>query len=188
LIDGKEIEALGAAILTMTAFMIVTACIVAGLALAHKRTKSLIIRADLLHYKSDLWTNIGVIVSLGLIALSGLHFIDGAVSIAIALFIAVGAYKIVQECVLTLMDRAIEEPLLSQICEIVQNAPRILRTRKSAKTYVVEAHLVFDETISLKDAHDTSDYVESAIAALDKNAKWLITVHLDPYDDSKNES
>ncbi|MDR2152804.1 MAG: cation diffusion facilitator family transporter [Helicobacteraceae bacterium] len=193
LIDGKQIEALGAAILTMTVSMIATACIVAGLTLAGRQTKSLIIRADLLHYKSDLWTNFGVIVSLGIIALSGLHFIDGAVSIAIALFIAFGAYKIIKEGVLTLLDRAIEEPLLSQIREIVANAPRAcgyhyLRTRKSAKTYVVEAHLVFDETISLKDAHDTSDYVETAIAALDKNAKWLITVHLDPRDDSKDEN
>ncbi|MDR2638339.1 MAG: cation diffusion facilitator family transporter, partial [Helicobacteraceae bacterium] len=150
------------------------------------------IRADLLHYKSDLWTNIGVIVSLGLIALSGWHFIDGAVSIAIAIFIIFGAYKIIREGVLTLMDCAIDEPLLNQIRQILANAPRVenyhsLRTRKSAKTYLVEAHLVFCEAISLKDAHDTSDYAESAIAALDPNAKWLITIHLDPRDDSADE-
>lgn len=193
LIDDKQIEALNAAILTMVASAAATACIVAGLTLAHKKTKSLIVRADLLHYKSDLWTNIGVIVSLWLIAVSGFHFIDGAVSVAIALFIAVGAYKIAREGVLTLMDCAIEEPLLSRIREVVRSAPRAsgyhyLRTRKSAKTYVVEVHLVFSEAISLNDAHDTSDYVENAISALEPNAKWLITVHLDPRDDSKNET
>ncbi|MDR1451974.1 MAG: cation diffusion facilitator family transporter [Helicobacteraceae bacterium] len=189
LIDKKPIEDLGMALLAMALSAIVTICLVVGLTLSAKKTKSLIIRADLLHYKSDLWTNIGVIVSLGLIAVSGWHFIDGAVSISIAAFIIFGAYNIIRDGVFTLMDRSIDEPLVSRIREVLRTAPRVsgyhyLRTRKSAKIYYVEAHLVFCEAISLKDAHDASDYVEREIAALEPNAKWLITVHLDPSDDS----
>jgi cation diffusion facilitator family transporter len=192
LIDEKPIDDLSAAVWTMAFSAIVTLALVAALTLAVKKTNSLIVRADLLHYKSDLWTNVGIIVSLGLIALSGFHFIDGVISIAIAFFIIFGAYKIAREGVLTLLDRAIEEPLLSQICDVVKNAPlasgyHYLRTRKSGKTYMVDVHLVFNDSISLKEAHDTSDYVEKAIADLDAKAKWLITAHLDPRDDREEE-
>ncbi|MDR1912037.1 MAG: cation diffusion facilitator family transporter [Helicobacteraceae bacterium] len=192
LIDAKPIGDLGAAIWAMIFSIVVTTCLIIGLTMALRKTNSLILKADLLHYKSDLWTNIGIIVSLGLIALSGWHFIDGVISIAIAIFILFGAFKIACEGVLTLLDRAIEEPLLSAICAIIQKAPLVksyhsLRTRKSAKTYIIDVHLVFNDDISLIEAHDSSDFVENAIAALEPNAKWLITVHLDPKDDSQEK-
>ncbi|GHV05257.1 cation transporter [Campylobacterota bacterium] len=192
LIDEREVEALGDALVVMIVCTAITLALVLYLAAVLKRSNSLIIRSDLLHYKSDLWTNLGIIVSLALVGLTGWHSIDAIVSIAIACVITYGAYKIVRDGVLTLLDRAIEEPLYSQIVAIVENAPRVssyhyLRTRRSAKTSMVDVHLVFNEAISLKDAHTVSELVEEQIAALDTKAKWLITVHLDPCDDSKDD-
>ena len=46
-------------------------------------------------------------------------------------------------------------------------------------------HLVFDNLISLVEAHKVSDSIESKIKKLDKKRDWNITIHLDPYDDLK---
>ncbi|MDR3347589.1 MAG: cation diffusion facilitator family transporter [Helicobacteraceae bacterium] len=191
ILERKTLESLESALAVMLCSATVTLLLVLFLRYVGRKTNSLIIRADLLHYKSDLYTNIGIILSLGLIAINGWHIIDSLVSIAIAAFIIVSAYKIAKEGIMVLLDRAIEEPLLSQIIAVINNVPNVrsyhyLRTRRSAKTYVVDVHLVFNDSILLKDAHAASDFVESAIAALIPEAKWLITVHLDPYDDSIN--
>ncbi|MDR2904578.1 MAG: cation diffusion facilitator family transporter [Helicobacteraceae bacterium] len=192
LIAGEEIDDPDSAIFVMIFSAVATLALVIFLSRVAKATNSLIVKSDLLHYKSDLWTNIGIIAAIGIIWLTGWHFIDGAISIVIACFIIFGAFKIAKEGVFMLLDHAIEEPLLSEILRIIESAPNsrshhYLRTRRSANVYVVDCHIVFNETISLREAHDASDYVEEAIAALKPEAKWLITIHLDPRNDSVEE-
>ena len=61
----------------------------------------------------------------------------------------------------------------------------LLKTREAANQTFVEVHLVFDNLISLVEAHKVSDSIESKIKKLDKKRDWNITIHLDPYDDLK---
>lgn len=192
LIEAREIESLDTALWVMIVSTIVTAALVLFLAHVGKKTNSLVVRADTLHYRSDLYTNVGIIVSLGVIFLTQWHWVDAVVSIAIAAFIIASAYKIANEGVMMLLDRALEPELLEQIRQVIEAAPKVqsyhyLRTRRSANTNLVDVHLVFNEAILLKDAHVISDWVEDRIRLLDEQARWLITVHLDPKDDSKQE-
>ena len=61
-----------------------------------------------------------------------------------------------------------------------------LKTREAANKIFVEAHLVFSDTsISLVKAHKISDLIEDEIEKLNDKKEWHITIHLDPYDDSK---
>ncbi|MDR3162824.1 MAG: cation diffusion facilitator family transporter [Helicobacteraceae bacterium] len=189
IVGGKRLEMVDAAIWAMLFSTVVTAFLIWFLFSCWHKTQSMIIYSDLQHYKSDLFTNIGIIVSLVLIALSGFSAIDSVVSIVIAVFIIYNAKKVAGVGIIMLLDRAIDKPLLDRIENVLKNAPNILgyhylRTRKSAHTYVVDVHLVFNEESSLRDAHDVSDYVEEEIASLDRSSKWFITVHLDPRDDS----
>lgn len=189
LITHELIEDVGIAIWVMLFSTLITAILAAFLWFVGKKSNSMIIKSDLLHYKSDLYVNVGIIASLGLITLTGWHTIDKIVSIAIALFIIYSAFNIAKEGVQMLLDHALEPRLVEAIIAILGSAPNVhsyhfLRTRRSAQTNVVEVHLVFNESIALKTAHNASDFVEEAIAKLDAKAKWLITVHLDPYDDS----
>lgn len=192
LLQSRRIGDLDVALWVMIASTLVTAALVLFLAHVGRKTNSLVVRADTLHYRSDLYVNVGIIASLGAILLTDWHWIDGVVSIAIAAFIIVSAYKIAQEGVMMLLDRALEAELIERIKLVIESAPKVqsyhyLRTRRSANMYLVDVHLVFNEAILLKDAHAVSDWVEAKIRALDEGARWLITVHLDPKDDSQKE-
>lgn len=47
----------------------------------------------------------------------------------------------------------------------------------------MEVHLVFDCLITLMEAHKISDRIENKIRKIDKKKKWVINIHMDPYDD-----
>lgn len=192
LVHHKEIVSLDIALWVMIGSTVVTLALVLFLVAVARKTDSLVIKSDVLHYQSDLYVNVGIIVSLALIFFTDWHWIDSVVSIFIALYIIVSAYRIAKEGVLMLMDRALDEHLTDGIKAIVEAHPKVnsyhyLRTRKSANMNIVDVHLVFDEKMLLKEAHAVSDEVEDQIRALDVEAKWIITAHMDPKDDSHIE-
>lgn len=138
-----------------------------------KQTNSLVIRADELHYRTDLLTNGSVLICLGIIKFfPGLFIIDSIVSIGISIYILISAFGIIKEGFHMLMDGSISEDIRQEIINIILTAsPRIhshhcLRTRVSGKTTFVDMHLVFDTDISLVDAHDIADNIEAKIEEL----------------------
>lgn len=178
------------ALWVMIASTAATGILVAFLSRAAKATGSMVLRADALHYKTDLYTNAGIIVSLGLIAVTGSGLIDPIVSIVIAVYIISSAYGIIKEGVLMLMDKALEPDVVREIEQIVTTtSPRVrsyhhLRTRSSGSLRFVDCHVVFDDKILLTEAHLIGDLIEDAIRSLDDEARWVINIHLDPRDDS----
>ena len=60
-----------------------------------------------------------------------------------------------------------------------------LKTRRSGKTKFVEVHLVFTPVIKLLDAHNAADEIIKNIKEIDSDSQWVVNVHLDTYDDSK---
>jgi len=59
-----------------------------------------------------------------------------------------------------------------------------LKTRSSGNINFVDAHVVFYPEISLLKAHQAADNIEKNIKNLDPDKEWVITLHLDPTDDS----
>ena len=55
------------------------------------------------------------------------------------------------------------------------------KVRRSGDTNLVEFHLVFDEGIGLREAHQAADEIESRVRAL-ADTRWIINIHLDPVD------
>ena len=166
----------------------VTGLLVAYLSRIARRTRNLIVRADALHYKSDLFSNLAVIASLILVEFTGFAAIDAVFGIVISGYIAVSAINLMKESVGVLLDRALEPEITAQIEEIIRSRPQIasyhgLATRRSANICYVVVHLVFNREISLYDAHKISDEIEAAIRAKYGEFEWQITTHLDPCDD-----
>ena len=154
-----------------------------------KKTNNLVIKSDALHYKTDLYTNGAVLVSLGLIALTGFELIDALIGGAIAVYIIYSAYGIIKEGVLMLLDVSLEQEMVEKIKYVINAEPdatdyHFLKTRRSGNTNFVDVHLVFRPDILLLTAHRASDRVEDNIMKLDEDSEWVITIHLDPYDDS----
>lgn len=169
--------------LAVTVFAIVcTLGLVAVQSHAIRLTASTAIRADSLHYKSDLLLNATVIVAL-LGASGGFPHADVLLGAGIAFYIAWGAARIGWEAFHLLMDRELPPEVDREILAIARSHAEVLgvhdlRTRRSGHRYVMQLHLEFDDATLLLDAHRVADEVEAAISARFPGSDVII--HQDP--------
>lgn len=148
-----------------------------------RRTRSLAIRADALHYRGDLIMNAAVIAALVLGGLPGLARIDALFGLAIAAYIAYGAWAIVSLSFNQLMDHELDDDARAQIKEIVLQHPEVramhdLRTRLSGFDTFIQLHLELDPKMQLERAHRVADEVEAKLMIAFPGAQVLI--HEDP--------
>lgn len=157
-----------------------------------KLTNNLIIRTDALHYKSDLYTNTAILIALVIIKFTGFWLIDPILGIVASAYIIYSAIKLVKDGILILLDAAIDESEQQKIVQIILSHDEILsfhyfKSRKSANTVFLSYHLVFQEDISLSNAHNVSDQIILKIKSEFPENEWVITPEFDPVDDSHED-
>jgi len=190
LLKGSETQYLEASIIVMVISVIMTGALVMFLNYVAKETNSMVIKADALHYKTDLYSNGAVILALVVIQFTNFHMIDAILGILIAIYIIYSAYELIQEGTLVLMDVAMDEEFVKQVKEIIETNMDVvsyhqLHTRSAGQDLFVSVHLVFNISISLFDAHRICDKIEDDITDIDSKYQWHIIIHPDPYDDSE---
>lgn len=188
----EEISDLNLGIFVMIFALFVTFFLVVFLNFVAKKTKSLIIESDCLHYKNDFLTNFCALITLILIHFTNFHIIDAIFGIIISVYTTFSAFKIIKKALSFLMDAALEEHKVKKICEIIKKNQEIisfheLKTRKAPNINYLSVHLVFCPIISLFNAHQISDHIEENIRKTFDDEKWDIQIHLDPYDDQDAE-
>jgi len=146
------------------------------------KTNSTAIKADSLHYKTDLYVNASVILALILAAYGWAGF-DAVFAIGIGIFILYSAWEIVQHAIHDLMDHELSDEEREQIKNIILVHPKVrgmhdLRTRQSGVTYFIQFHLELDDSLLLKAAHFIADEVEASLLVTYPNAE--IIIHEDP--------
>lgn len=148
-----------------------------------RRTRSLAIKADALHYASDLIVNGSVIVALILVSVYGWQRVDPIFGAGIGLYIIYTAWQIARSALDMLMDRELPDEDRKRIRSIAQSRSGVravhdLRTRASGPTTFVQLHLEIDGNMTLNDAHIIADSVEAEIRAAFPGAE--IIIHEDP--------
>ncbi|MBV5346957.1 cation diffusion facilitator family transporter [Lamprocystis purpurea] len=147
-----------------------------------RATGSTAIRADALHYATDLATNSATLLAL-ILAVLGWPGLDPLFALGIAVYIFYSAFQIAREAVDLLMDREIEEQHRQRIKALAFTVAGVrgvhgLRTRRSGHIAVIQLHLELDPDISLLEAHAISDRVEDVLHTAWPDAD--ITIHQDP--------
>lgn len=147
-----------------------------------RRTGSQAVRADMLHYQSDVMMNGAILVALGL-SWFGWHRADSLFALGIGIYILYSALRMGYEAVQSLLDRALPEEELQAIEEIVHGCPGIhgahdFRTRQSGPTRFIQLHLEMDDRLPLVEAHRLADSVEQAI--LQRFPGSDVIIHQDP--------
>jgi ferrous-iron efflux pump FieF len=148
-----------------------------------KRTGSLVVSSDELHYRSDLILNGAVIVALLVEKMLGWPYIDPLFGIAIGLWIIYGAWRVARQAIVQLMDQELPDDARARIRQIALAHPQVrsvhdLRTRAAGPDAFVQIHLEMDGDLTLKEAHHVSDAVEADILAAFPQAEVMI--HQDP--------
>ncbi|WP_373002913.1 cation diffusion facilitator family transporter [Sulfurimonas sp.] len=185
----REMEFMASSIWVMSASLIITLLLVMFLNYVAKKTKNMVIKADALHYKTDLFSNGAVLMALALISMTGEQLIDPILGVGIAIFMIYSAFPIIKEGVLMLLDAALPDEDIQNIKNILESDTGIsdyhyLQTRESGSHIFISVHAVFNVSISLYDAHLIADKIEAKIKALFDDKNVHILVHMDPYDDS----
>ncbi|ACZ12598.1 cation diffusion facilitator family transporter [Sulfurospirillum deleyianum] len=189
----EALSHLSSSIWVMLVSFILTTMLVAFLHHVAKKTHSMVIESDALHYKTDVLSNGAILLSLVAIHFTGFEMIDSIMGILISLYIIYSAYELIKDGVYILLDASLEEEIVENIQRLILAEKEIsdfhdLKTRRSANTYFVDVHLVFSPGISLLRAHHAGDKIEDNIKALAPEIEWVINAHLDPYDDSNTDT
>jgi cation diffusion facilitator family transporter len=147
LLHESPTKLLTPSILAMLFSIAVTYLLVKYLLKIAEETDNLVIKADALHYKTDLWSNAAVLVSLGLVYLTGFHAIDALFGLGIGVYIIYSAYEIIVEGIEILLDKSLDGEMVAKIGEIISNHPEVtsyhwLKTRTDGITNFVEFHMV----------------------------------------------
>lgn len=148
-----------------------------------KKSGSIAINADSLHYQTDVLINLGVMVSLFLSSSLGWLYADPLIAALIAVYIVKGAWGIGNSALAILMDRELEDDERQKIRDIVMAHSEVkglhdLRTRSSGINSFIQFHLELDGEMKLRDAHEISEQVELELMDAFPNAEVII--HEDP--------
>jgi len=178
----RALEDVNIGLAVMVVSIVLTALLLMIQRRAIRQTQSTAIRADALHYATDLLTNLSVIVAL-LLSNYGWAWADSAMAISVAAYIFYSAGRIGYEAVQHLMDRELGPEIQRQILAIAQSAPEVrgvhdLRTRQSGQAQFVQLHVELDGDLDLHGAHAIADRIEREIAGLLPDAEVII--HQDP--------
>ena len=182
----RSLEQIDVGLWVMALAIVMTVGLLAIQRYVIRKTDSTAIRADSLHYMTDLLTNMSVLLALYLSTL-GWTWADPVFAIAVAIYIFYSAWQIGHEAFQQLMDRELPDDILKQIQATAMSHPEVMsthemRTRQAGHTRFVQLHLVLDEDLPLKTAHAIADQVEAEILEFLPGAEVLI--HQDPRDDS----
>lgn len=182
-INPRTVENGAWGMMVMGGAIALTVCLVSFQAYVVRKTDSVAISGDSVHYRADLLVNLAVIVSLFISTRFGWHYADPLFAILIVGYMGWGAVKIGRTSLEYLMDREFSDADRARIREIVLAHPQVsdvhdMRTRSAGPNSFIQLHLELDGDISLMDAHVVSDAVMFQVERAFPNTEVLI--HQDP--------
>jgi ferrous-iron efflux pump FieF len=148
-----------------------------------RRTRSVAIGADRVHYQSDLFLNGAVIVALALESYAGLAGADAVFGIAIGFWLLYGAWRASVDAIDQLMDKEWPEEQRQRFVEVAGRHPELiglhdLRTRTSGSRDFVQFHIWMDPHMTILESHDVVERLEQELAEEFPGTEVLI--HVDP--------
>jgi ferrous-iron efflux pump FieF len=148
-----------------------------------KKTGSIAIEADNLHYKGDLVMNALVIVALYMGSTLELVYADPIFGFLVGGYLIYNVLQLGIKSVDILMDKEMSDLMRDQITALVFSVPQVqsieeIRTRTNGKDSFIQFHLKLDGHMSLNEAHNITDEIEEKVMEKFKNTE--IIIHPEP--------
>jgi ferrous-iron efflux pump FieF len=149
-----------------------------------RRTESNALKADALHYTSDLYSNSAAIAAIVVTYLTGVLVFDMAFAVATGIIIIVSAIRIMKEGISGLMDSSVPQSVEREIQAIIEEMPfpyagyHKLRTRLSGSRKYIDFHLLACRKLHVDEAHALADEIEKRIK--EKVAPADTVIHVEP--------
>jgi ferrous-iron efflux pump FieF len=180
---GSRVQDAESGIGVSIAAILVTFALLAWQRHVIRKTGSLAITTDNVHYQSDLLLNLAVIAALALDTFAGLSGADPLFGIGIALWLAWGAWSASRNVLDQLMDHEWPAEKKQRFLDVLASNPDItgvhdLRTRTSGNHDFVQFHVWVDANMTVRQAHHVMDDIEARLHAHFPDVEILI--HPDP--------
>lgn len=187
LLNPQPIEQVGFGVLVSVVASLVNFGVARVLLRAGQEHESITLEADAHHLMTDVWTSAGVVLGVGLVAVSGWQWLDPVIALLVAANIVREGVKLVQRSVMGLMDTALPAGEIEQIQAVLDEFRQYgieihaLRTRQSGPRRFVTMHVLVPGDWTVKRGHDLLECLEAALRRTLPNL-W-ITSHLEPLED-----
>jgi len=148
---------------------------------AAKKHNSQALEADALHFSTDIWSSL--VVLLGLITASfGWFWADSVAALVVAIIVIIVAWKLGKRSIDVLLDKTSKETE-KKIIRIISDIPQVLdyhnlKIRTSGAYTFVEINIHLDSKLTIEEAHNISNKVETLIC--EKIEKCKVHVHEEP--------
>ena len=183
LIQGAPTEEAEYGIAVSVVAILTTFALLAYQRFVIRRTGSVAIQADHVHYQTDLLLNLSVIGALVIDQYLGLTGADPIFGIVIALWLLAGAIRASRNAIDQLMDREWPEERRQRFAALAGTHPAShgvhdLRTRSSGSLSFAQFHIWVDPNMTVAEAHVVTEEIEETLAREFPGVEVLI--HLDP--------
>lgn len=183
LVNPTELHSLDVGSVVLGASLGITFILVLFQRYVAAKTGSLAIKADSLHYATDLLSNAGVLIGLVLYQ-QGFLNADPIIALLIGFYILKSAYDIGDQAINDLLDHELSDDEKEKIIAIANIPPEVidvhdLRTRQSGRTKIIQFHIAMHGLTTLSQAHAVSDEIENTLEEEFNDIDVLI--HLDPH-------
>ena len=187
LISPRPLEELGVGLVISAAASLVNLVVARILIATGKKHNSITLESDGQHLMTDVWTSVGVIGGIALVAVTNWNILDPILAILVALNIIWTGIKLLQRSVAGFMDASLpveEQKILEDVIARYQERGvqfHAVRTRQSAAKRFVSVHMLVPGAWSVHDAHHIAENFEGDVRSQLKDA--VVYTHLEPIDD-----
>ncbi len=160
------------------------------LLIAAQQHDSIILEADAKHLMTDVWTTLGVVAGLAVVAVTGIVLLDTLIAYALAVNIVLSGLGLLKRSFRGLMDYSLPENEIQSIEQILkQHSDEVfhyhnLRTRKAGPNRFIDFHILVRGETSVQAAHDLCEAIERKIERDLNNAH--VTIHVEPFEDKSS--
>ena len=185
LLHPRPLENVGVGLVVSAAAGAVNGAVAVVLIRTGRRYRSLALTADGKHLLTDVWTSIGVIVGVVLVAVTGYARLDPIVALLVGVNIVVTGVALLARSVAGLMDHAIPAPARAELDRVLEDFAQqrgvtihAVRTREVGRDRVVSVHAVVPAGWSVEQGHALTLEIEAAVAERLQDA--YLQTHVEP--------
>jgi len=190
LLHPQPLESVGIGLLVTAVATVINLVVGLTLLRAGRRARSIVLEADGKHLITDVWTSVGVIIGVAGVVITGWERLDPIVALAVAANILVAGGGLLRRSAGGLMDRALEEPDLEAIRDVLAEFERdgvrfhALRTRQAGSRRFISVHVLVPGAWTVQRGHDLVEHVEGSLCSRLPGAS--VFTHLEPAEDPRS--
>ena len=183
----RPLDRVGAGLLVSALAALINLAVAVVLVRAGRRYRSITLAADGRHLLTDVWTSAGVLIGVGLVALTGWERLDPVVAVLVGANILVAGFSLVRRSSAGLMDAALPPADQAAVDAVLDRhrsdviAFHAVRTRAAGRYRFVSLHLLVPGDWMVQQGHDLAERIESEIMEALPDAS--VTTHIEPIDD-----